>query len=107
MPNGLDVKLAKWTSFGHRVQDDEMHAFLGILILMGIDPMHEVADYWSMKRSLRNEFIAGVMSRNRFQKIMQYFHCNDADQDSANMVDIDERRIGHDEITPCISRTSA
>ncbi|XP_006824945.1 uncharacterized protein LOC102803791 [Saccoglossus kowalevskii] len=67
------------------VTDEEMKAFLGIVITMGVDPKMALNDYWSTTESLRNEFVAKTMSRNRFKKIMQYFHCNDADKDPANI----------------------
>uniref|UniRef100_A0ABM0N0N8 Fibrous sheath CABYR-binding protein-like n=1 Tax=Saccoglossus kowalevskii TaxID=10224 RepID=A0ABM0N0N8_SACKO len=94
-------KYAQWSQlrkrkrdkFWHEVKDDEIRAFLGILILMGVDPKMEIGDYWSNQTALRNEFIAGTMSRNRFQKILQYFHCNDADKDPANISDPERRRI--------------
>nr|XP_006813059.1 PREDICTED: uncharacterized protein DDB_G0290685-like [Saccoglossus kowalevskii] len=71
--------------------DDEMAAFLGIMIIMGVDPKGELNDYWSTNTALRNEKISGVMSRNRFQKILQYFHVNDARNDPANISNPAER----------------
>nr|XP_006815334.1 PREDICTED: piggyBac transposable element-derived protein 5-like [Saccoglossus kowalevskii] len=68
-----------------------MAAFLGIMIIMGVDPKGELNDYWSTNTALRNEKIAGVMSRNRFQKILQYFHVNDARNDPANKSNPAER----------------
>ncbi|XP_077862600.1 uncharacterized protein LOC144344609 [Saccoglossus kowalevskii] len=73
------------------VTNEEMTAFLGILVIMGADPKSDLADYWSVDTALRNEKIANVMSRNRFQKIRQYFHANDPSTDPANIQNPMER----------------
>ncbi|BES89619.1 Hypothetical protein NTJ_02426 [Nesidiocoris tenuis] len=53
----------------------EIEMYIGILIHMGIVPMPQVPLYWS--KPCRYPPVADVMSRNRFEKIKQYFHLND------------------------------
>uniref|UniRef100_A0ABM0MWB4 PiggyBac transposable element-derived protein 4-like n=1 Tax=Saccoglossus kowalevskii TaxID=10224 RepID=A0ABM0MWB4_SACKO len=59
---------------------------------MGVDSKPEIADYWSTYQAIRNDYIANVMSRNRYQKLMQYFHCNNPETDPMNIVNDEERR---------------
>ena len=54
----------------------EIKAYLGISMLMGINPMHEYSDYWSVDPYLENIAIKRVMTLNRYEKLCQYLHCN-------------------------------
>ena len=61
---------------------NEMKAFIGILIIMGINPAASLKDYWSEKYScLRNAYISAIMSRSRFEKILCFLHLADPNQD--------------------------
>lgn len=55
----------------------EMRAFLGINILMGICQMPEADMFWSSNNLLGNVGVQNIMTCNRFQKILQYFHVSD------------------------------
>ena len=55
----------------------EMKLFIFIQYMFGIHRMPDTAMYWSTDPLLRVPAIADVMSRNRFQKLSQYFHLND------------------------------
>ena len=57
----------KWSP----VTREEMEAFLGIIILMGI------AKYWSNDSLVHQERINSVMSQTRFLQIWRYFHLAD------------------------------
>lgn len=56
--------------------EDELKAFIGINILMGIHRLPCLSDYWSSDPALRVAYVADRMSRNRFEKICQYFQCS-------------------------------
>ena len=54
----------------------EMRAFFGINMAMGITDMPEYKDYWSADPLLRNDYIASIMPRIRYEKLCQYMHCS-------------------------------
>jgi hypothetical protein len=45
---------------------DEIKAFIGINLLMGIKCLPSYKDYWSSRLELRDHFVTSVMSRDRF-----------------------------------------
>ena len=53
---------------------EEMEAFIGINVAMGLKDMPEYKDYWSTDPVLNDHYISGVMSRHRYEKISQYLH---------------------------------
>lgn len=55
---------------------EEIKAFFGLSILMGVNPMHEYADYWSGDPFLGVTGFQRVMTMNRYEKLSQYLHCN-------------------------------
>ena len=61
----------------------EMKAFVGLNIAMGIKDMPEYRDYWSEEPILHDEFISGLMSRRRYKKLVEYFHCSVATEENA------------------------
>jgi len=52
-----------------------MEKYLAILIFAGVISLPTIRGYW--EAGTRVPFIADLMSVNRFEKIRQYFHCND------------------------------
>ena len=56
---------------------EEMKLFIFIQFMFGIHKMPDTTLYWSSDPLLRVPAIADVMSRNRFQKLSQYFHLAD------------------------------
>ena len=61
--------------------EDEMKAFLGINFIMGINKLPYLEDYWSTDKCLGNEKIQNVMTRKRFQPILQNLHFYNNDKD--------------------------
>ena len=51
--------------------NDELAAFLGINILMGINRLPATKDYWSVEEGLGNALIQKAMRRAHFWKILQ------------------------------------
>ena len=58
-----------------------MKAFLGINFIMGINKLPYLEDYWSTDKCLENEKIQNVMTRKRFQPILQNLHFYNNDKD--------------------------
>ncbi|XP_070548371.1 piggyBac transposable element-derived protein 4-like [Ptychodera flava] len=59
------------------VDRNEMKAYFGVIILMGIHSLPEIRDFWSTDDRLHVPGVAKVMSRNKFMKLNQYLHVND------------------------------
>jgi hypothetical protein len=61
------------------VTRQEMLAFLGLILSMGVVKKPTYESYWennSRSWSMETPNFALVMSRNRFQLILQFLHCN-------------------------------
>ncbi|CAG5001413.1 unnamed protein product [Parnassius apollo] len=58
----------------------ELKAFFGILILMGIHVLPNISLYWSSDPMFRVAEIANVMTVKRFKKILANLHLNDNSQ---------------------------
>lgn len=55
----------------------EMSAFLGLWLMMGLIKKPSIESYWNTADGLFSSPGFGqTMSRNRFQLILQYLHCN-------------------------------
>lgn len=59
-----------WTD----VCEEDLRAFFGIRMIMGIDPKHSFTDYWSTSTALQNKFIATSITRDRYERIQRYIH---------------------------------
>ena len=53
---------------------DEIKAYIGFHILMGITRKPEMRDYWSLDTKLHYAPIASKISRDRFEEVTRYFH---------------------------------
>lgn len=62
------------------VTKDEMSAFFGLVFAMGIVRKPTYASYWEIGSGdliTETPNFSQVMSRNRFQSILRFLHCND------------------------------
>ncbi|XP_045452948.1 piggyBac transposable element-derived protein 4-like [Melitaea cinxia] len=59
------------------VNSVEIKAFIGMIIMMGINPLPSIDLYWSSDPFFRNNEIAAVMPIKRFTKILENLHLND------------------------------
>ena len=59
------------------VTKEEMEAFIGILILMGIVKLPRLKMYWREDVLLHQKSISSIMPRTRFLQLMRYFHLAD------------------------------
>ena len=53
---------------------DEMKAYLGFMVVMGVNQLPEIRDYWSTDTKLNNSFISSRITRQRFEEITRYIH---------------------------------
>ena len=58
-----------WTT-----DDEEVRAYLGFYILMGLVQEPEIRDYWSVSPTFHYPAIASRISRRRFEEISRYLH---------------------------------
>ncbi|XP_046993874.1 piggyBac transposable element-derived protein 4-like [Schistocerca americana] len=55
----------------------ELKAFLGIIIVMGIHQLPEAASYWSSDPYLNVNAVSNIMTLAHYKKIIENLHCND------------------------------
>lgn len=55
----------------------ELKAYVGVNIIMGLQPSKTLSQMWSVDPFLSNEGIKSVMSFRRFKKITEYLHVSD------------------------------
>ena len=53
---------------------EELKAYLGFMIVMGINRLPEIRDYWSTDEKMHNTFIASRITRDCFEQISRYLH---------------------------------
>jgi len=71
-------RFIKWVP----TNDVEMKQFLGLLMWMGLVQMPSLKDYWSLKMLYKN-FVTktkNIMSRNRFELIIRFWHFSNNEQ---------------------------
>ncbi|CAG5053316.1 unnamed protein product [Parnassius apollo] len=59
---------------------DEIKAFIGIIILMGLHPLTTVDLFWASDPFFRVDEIASIMPIKRFKKILENLHLNNNEQ---------------------------
>ena len=57
---------------------EELLAFFGLNIGMGLLRLPQIRDYWSRSKVLSTPFFPSVMSRDRFLSILRFLHLNDS-----------------------------
>ena len=65
-----EEKYAKWDP----VTEDEILAFLGLCILMGINKLPALRDYWKKDPTYHYSPVASRISRDRYTDILRYLH---------------------------------
>ena len=66
---------------------DEIQAFLGLCIMMGLMNKSRVWVYWSMDAFYSIPVFSQVISRDRFQLILKFQHCQENEDVSGNLQD--------------------
>ena len=72
------------------ITTDDIRAYIGIRMIMAVDPKPCTDDYWSANPALGNQKIIQTMPRRRFQSIQRYFYVNDPTTDPTRMTDKEE-----------------
>lgn len=62
------------TGRSHNTNSNEIEQYIGILLMMGVIKLPQYRMHWS--NGTRIPTVAEAMSVNRFDKIKQFFHCN-------------------------------
>ena len=57
---------------------EELLAFFGLNIVMGLLHLPQIHDYWSRSKVLSTPLFSSVMSRDRFLSILKFIHLNDS-----------------------------
>ncbi|XP_064467718.1 piggyBac transposable element-derived protein 4-like isoform X1 [Ornithodoros turicata] len=69
--------LQKYKRGWEPLTNDELRAYIGMLILISINPMHQLQMYWSSDSFFHVKEITRVMTYKRFQMITTCLHLND------------------------------
>ena len=72
---GNNTQLAKW----HDVTRQELKAYFGICVVMGINNLPRLAMYWSSDPLIGNTGIQNIMTKNRFEELSQYLHFSNSE----------------------------
>ena len=56
---------------------DDMMAFIGIVIAMGVVCLPAIHDYWSIDPILSHPWFRAIMSHRRFEEVLRFFHVVD------------------------------
>ena len=60
-----------------QISEEEINAFLGVNILMGIQKLPSIKSYWAVDEGLGNPLIQKTMTRTRFMEILRNIHFTD------------------------------
>ena len=86
------------------VTQEELKAYLGFCVLMGINRLPALDDYWSKDQHLNYSPVADRISRDRFREISRYLHFAD------NSTLVPKGSPGHDrlgKVRPVIDHLSS
>lgn len=73
-------RYSKWTP----TDSDEIKLFLGLLIWMGLMPLPSLKNYWSVKTRYKNHVASKIMSRNRFELLLRFWHFSNNEEAPEN-----------------------
>lgn len=62
----------------------EIKRFFGLILFMGLVKLPSISDYWSTDDMMAQTFPRTVMTRNRFELLLQYLHFADNDNINPN-----------------------
>ena len=65
-----EEQYSKW----NKISSEELQAYLGFIIIMGLVPLPSIYDYWSTNKVFHYSPIAEKISRDRFLAIHKYLH---------------------------------
>ena len=59
------------------ISENQIHAFLGILFIMGFHKLLRIRDYWNQDKNLFTPAVANTMTRDEFQRLFSNIHLAD------------------------------
>lgn len=63
----------KWRN----AKEDEVLAFIGVTIAIGIVRLPEMSDYWCRQLLIQTPWFGKICARNRYIEILRYLHLTD------------------------------
>jgi hypothetical protein len=72
-----DVQKGEEATNWKEVDENQIHAFLGVLLIMGFHKLPRMRDYWSQDKNLFTPAVANTMTRNEFQRLFSNIHLAD------------------------------
>ena len=82
-----EQRLGQWRD----VNKDKMKAYPSVCVMMGINNLPKIADYWSSDIFTSNNRIRQTMTKNRFEEISQFFHLNNSSEEPAHGEEMSSR----------------
>ena len=79
------IKNTFWSETCEGFDASDIKAYIGIRMIMALNQLPCLDDYWSSNPALQNQLISRTMSRNRFKLIQRYFHVNDPLKDPTRL----------------------
>lgn len=73
-------RFSKWSP----TNVDEIKKFIGLLLWCGLVQMPSLASYWSTKLRYKNNVAPKIMSRNRFELLLRFWHFADNEKTPDN-----------------------
>ena len=75
-----EQRLGQWWD----VNKDKMRAYPNVCVIMGINNLPKITDYWSSDIFTGNNGIKRTMTKNGFEEISQFFHLNNSSEEPAH-----------------------
>ncbi|CAK9833061.1 PiggyBac transposable element-derived protein 4 [Anthophora retusa] len=92
--SGREVSTHSLWQNWYEVTAVEMKAFLGVIINMGLMPVHDIKDYWSKKFNAYIPFYNNIFRRQRFLQIFWALHLETTPQ-TGNRERISVNKVAH------------
>ena len=81
---GVELKPKSRSHCWHLTDNSEMRKFIGILYLMGIVRKPEIRHYWSSDPVLSTPIVNEIMSRNRLELLLKFWHFSNNEDAAPN-----------------------
>lgn len=72
------ARIRQWTA----TSGPEIKRFFGLIIFMGVVKLPKISDYWSKDPVIGQNFPRTIMSRNRFELLLQMLHFSRQDEEN-------------------------
>ncbi len=79
----VETKSGKKDPYWTETTDEEISAYLGLNILIGLDNKPSYSLYWNRDPFIGNQGFISTMPQRRYEKLTQYFHVSDRESEPA------------------------